>query len=53
MIQAALTRILDNSTGLPIVLWPTTGFAYPVLIGGLYAGQKPGRLSLGQTLAKR
>ncbi|KIM31564.1 hypothetical protein M408DRAFT_261783, partial [Serendipita vermifera MAFF 305830] len=34
-------NVPDNSTGLPIVLWPTTGYAYPVLIGGLYPDQKP------------
>lgn len=31
----------DNTTQLPILLWPTTGYAYPVLIGGLYPDQKP------------
>jgi hypothetical protein len=37
----SLPNFKDNSTGLPIITWPTTGWAYPVLIGGLYAGQKP------------
>ncbi|CCA74713.1 related to ALO1-D-arabinono-1,4-lactone oxidase [Serendipita indica DSM 11827] len=37
----SLPNFRDNTTQLPILTWPTTGFAYPVLIGGLYPDQKP------------
>ncbi|KAG8822690.1 hypothetical protein FRC19_005447 [Serendipita sp. 401] len=37
----SLPNFRDNTTQLPIILWPTTGYAYPVLIGGLYPDQKP------------
>jgi hypothetical protein len=37
----SLPNFRDNTTQLPILLWPTTGFAYPVLIGGLYPDQLP------------
>lgn len=37
----SLPNFRDNGTQLPIITWPTTGWAYPVLIGGLYPDQLP------------
>jgi len=37
----SLPNFHDKVTKLPILAWPTTGWAYDVLIGGLYDGQKP------------
>uniref|UniRef100_A0A0W0FAW3 D-arabinono-1,4-lactone oxidase n=1 Tax=Moniliophthora roreri TaxID=221103 RepID=A0A0W0FAW3_MONRR len=31
----------DKVTNLPLLFWPVYGYAYDVLIGGLYPGQKP------------
>ncbi|GLB45441.1 putative D-arabinono-1,4-lactone oxidase [Lyophyllum shimeji] len=31
----------DKITNLPLLFWPVYGYAYDVLIGGLYPGQKP------------
>ena len=31
----------DKNTNFPLFTWPVYGWAYDVLIGGLYPGQQP------------
>ncbi|KAG5642989.1 hypothetical protein DXG03_001805 [Asterophora parasitica] len=40
-ITFLLTSILDKKTDLPLLFWPVVGYAYDVLIGGLYPNQRP------------
>jgi L-gulonolactone oxidase len=35
------SRLKDKNTDLPLLIWPVTGYAFEVLIGGLYPNQKP------------